>query len=136
MDHDRSQLRPGSRSQYAGPGKRDSSRLGCPEASPPFGPPWASPGIGVVSPARRLQHRGNRSASSATLTMSSREIAELTGKLHHHVIRDIKVMLDDLGEVTTKFGGYYTAPNGKQNPCFNLPKRETLILVSGYSVIE
>ena len=70
----------------------------------------------------------------SVLTMSSREIAELTGKLHHHVMRDIKAMLDDLGEVATKFGGYYIAPNGKQNPCFNLPKRETMVLVSGYSV--
>lgn len=66
--------------------------------------------------------------------MSSREIADLTGKLHLHVVRDIKAMLAGLGEVATKFGGYYTASNGKANPCFNLPKRETLILVSGYSV--
>lgn len=84
----------------------------------------------------RMNSRGALSFERiSVLTMSSREIAELTGKLHHHVMRDIKVMLDDLGEVATKFGGYYIAPNGKQRPCFNLPKRETMILVSGYSVV-
>lgn len=68
------------------------------------------------------------------LTMSSREIAKLTGKLHTNVMRDIRTMLEGLGHVAISFEGYYVASNGKQNPCFNLPKRETLILVSGYSV--
>lgn len=69
-------------------------------------------------------------------TMSSREIAELTGKRHDHVMRDIRDMLAQLhGESEApRFGGYYIAENGKQNPCFNLPKRETLILVSGYNL--
>lgn len=66
--------------------------------------------------------------------MSSREIAELTGKNHADVMRDIRVMLQGLDEVESKFAGYYTALNGKRNPLFNLPKRETMILVSGYSV--
>jgi phage regulator Rha-like protein len=71
----------------------------------------------------------------AAPTMSSNEIADLTGKRHDHVMRDIRAMLGELhGTEAPKFGGYYTAENGKQNPCFNLPKRETLILVSGYSV--
>lgn len=39
-----------------------------------------------------------------------------------------------LGEVGLKFQGYYTASNGKKNPCFHLPKDLTLTLVSGYSV--
>lgn len=66
--------------------------------------------------------------------MSSREIAELTGKRHDHVMRDIKAMLDDLGVNGPKFGGVYIDAKGEQRPCFNLPKRETMILVSGYSV--
>ena len=69
-------------------------------------------------------------------TMSSREIAELCDKRHDHVMRDIRDMLGQLhGESEApRFGGYYIAENGKQNPCFNLPKRETLILVSGYNL--
>ncbi|MBP1875730.1 phage regulator Rha-like protein [Ensifer adhaerens] len=66
--------------------------------------------------------------------MSSREIAELTGKNYADVLRDVRVMLDQLSEVGSRFAGYYTASNGKQNFCFNLPKCETLVLVSGYSV--
>lgn len=67
--------------------------------------------------------------------MSSREIAELTGKRHDHVMRDIKVMLDDLGINGPKFGGVYRDAKGEQRPCFNLPKRETMVLVSGYPVV-
>ena len=70
-------------------------------------------------------------------TMSSREIAALTGKRHDHVMRDIRVMLTELhGEAgVPSFGDTQTnEQNGQSYTIFNLPKRETLILVSGYSV--
>jgi phage antirepressor YoqD-like protein len=67
--------------------------------------------------------------------MSSLTIAELTDKDHFHVMRDVRSMLEDLGgAIESKFGGYYKAANGKQNPCFNLPRREVDILLTGYSV--
>ena len=69
--------------------------------------------------------------------MSSREIAELTGKQHAHVMRDIRTMLAELHgeEGVSKFGDTSTNPqNGQSYPVFLLPKRECLILVSGYSV--
>lgn len=72
--------------------------------------------------------------TSMPLTMSSLEIAGLTGKRHLHVLRDVRKMLAELGEEETKFGSSYIGAHGKAEPCFNLPKRETLILVSGYSV--
>lgn len=72
--------------------------------------------------------------AASTLTMSSREIAELTGKLHLHVMRDIRAMLQGLFGCQSNFGSTYFDAQGKSRPCFNLPKRETLILVSGYSV--
>lgn len=68
------------------------------------------------------------------MTMSSREIAELTGKRHDNVMRDIEKMLDALELAHLKFEGSYKDSTGRTLPCFNLPKRETLILVSGYSV--
>ncbi|MBB3944103.1 phage regulator Rha-like protein [Rhizobium skierniewicense] len=66
--------------------------------------------------------------------MSSREIAKLTGKRHTNVIRDIRTMLTGLKSEPRDFVGSYTDSTCRQLPCFNLPKRETLILVSGYSV--
>lgn len=71
---------------------------------------------------------------SEELSMSSRDIAELCEKRHDHVMRDINNMLEQLGLVPPKFGGYYIADNGKQNPCYNLPKDLTLTLVAGYNV--
>lgn len=67
-------------------------------------------------------------------TMSSREIAELTSKKHHHVVRDIRAMLaalnddPDLDHVREeKDGRGYTA-------CIHLNKELTETLVTGYSV--
>lgn len=71
---------------------------------------------------------------TAERTMSSLDIAELTGKLHHHVIRDIRRMLEDIGEAATKFGGSYRAADNSERPCYHLPQRECLILASGYDV--
>lgn len=64
--------------------------------------------------------------------MSSLEIAELTGKRHDHVMNDIRKMLEELGILTPTFSGVRIV-RGKEYEVFNLPKRETLILVSGYS---
>jgi phage antirepressor YoqD-like protein len=74
-------------------------------------------------------------------TMSSREIAELTGKEHRNVMRDIRTMLVELyGEdrmLTFEQTVERPNPSGGapiRSPVFMLPKRESLILVSGYSV--
>lgn len=67
-------------------------------------------------------------------TMPSREIAELCNKLHKNVIRDIEAVLGELKIEPTEFQSTYTDNQGKTHKCFNLPKRETLILVSGYSI--
>lgn len=73
-------------------------------------------------------------AVTTAATMSSREIAELTGKRHDHVIRDIRNMLDGIGADPSFGASEYIDPTGRKRPCYSLPKRETLILVSGYSV--
>lgn len=65
--------------------------------------------------------------TASTLTMSSREIAELTGKRHDNVMRDATVMLTELcgvGGLLSFEGTYRNEQNGQLYPCFNLPKRE------------
>ena len=75
---------------------------------------------------------------SAPLTMSSREIADLTGKDHKNVLADIRKMLESLEKAAADFSAvvFIEGQNNskRQIEVFNLPKRETLILVSGYSV--
>jgi hypothetical protein len=68
-------------------------------------------------------------------TMSSREIAELCGKRHDNVMADIRNMCESLKIQSTEFSGDYKDDKGRTYPCFNLPKRETLILVSGYDIV-
>jgi len=70
------------------------------------------------------------------LAMSSREIADLTGKEHRNVLRDIRDMLVQLHGETglLNFEHSYLNAQNKPQPEYLLPKRETLILVSGYSV--
>ena len=73
-------------------------------------------------------------SGNAPLTMTSREIAELTGKRHDNVMTDIRKMLDELGLDAPEFSGTYRTDRGNEYECFNLPHRECMILVSGYSI--
>lgn len=66
--------------------------------------------------------------------MSSREIAELTGKDHKNVLADMRKMLQDLGIQPAEFSAGYKDAKGEVRAEYQFPKRETLILVSGYNV--
>ena len=71
------------------------------------------------------------------ITMTSREIAELTGKRHDNVMRDTRNMLLELygDEGVLKFEDtIIDQQNGQEYAVYTLPKRETMILVSGYSI--
>jgi Rha family phage regulatory protein len=69
-------------------------------------------------------------------SMSSREIANLTGKRHDNVVRDIRGMLEELEIPQLKFEAGYFDSQGQERTGFNLPKRETIILTSGYSTVQ
>ncbi|ATA75258.1 Rha family transcriptional regulator [Capnocytophaga sp. H2931] len=78
-------------------------------------------------------------------TMSSREIARLTGKKHQHVMRDIREIASQLTENhrLSKFGQSdytfkqqsYINQQGKEMPEYQLNQKEVLLLVSGYNVV-
>ena len=80
----------------------------------------------------------NLAIANATLTMSSLEIAELTGKEHKNVVADLRKMLNELDLTAAEFSASvkYTGNNNAQltREIFNLPKRECFILVSGYNL--
>ena len=63
--------------------------------------------------------------------MSSLEIAELTGKEHGHVMRDIRSMLESLGG-QSNFGASYKNSQNKEQPMYKLPYDETVCLLTGY----
>lgn len=71
---------------------------------------------------------------TGSLTMTSREIAERTGKEHKNVLADIRSMLEGIGLTSAEFSADLPDSYGRMQPGFKLPKRECLILVSGYSV--
>jgi Rha family phage regulatory protein len=73
-------------------------------------------------------------------TMSSKEIAQLTNKEHSNVMRDIRTLIEDLKN-DESFGGFifelsfFKSEQNKELPMYQLTKKETLLLVSGYSAI-
>lgn len=70
-----------------------------------------------------------------SLLMTSREIAELTGKEHRNVARDTRAMLQALKLNLLSFEQVYRAGNGQSQTEYLLPKDLTLTLVSGYNVV-
>ncbi len=73
-------------------------------------------------------------ATIKTVSMTTVEIAKQTGKAHKHVLTDTRNMLKSLEIDGTVFRLTYKDVQGKIHPCYCLPKREVLILVSGYSI--
>lgn len=73
------------------------------------------------------------------LTMSSREIAELTGKRHADVMRDIRAMMEalqqnaDLRSVCKS--STYVGENDQSYPQYELDKDTSLTLLLGYDVV-
>ncbi|EAC1710301.1 Rha family transcriptional regulator [Escherichia coli] len=85
------------------------------------------------------------------VSMTSVEIAELTGKEHKHVLRDIRNMVEELNGSKTehcstlsselngsKFGlvgeEVYKDAKGESRTMYRLDRKHTFILVAGYSV--
>lgn len=70
------------------------------------------------------------------LTMTSREIAELVGKEHKNVLRDVRVLKDQLGDL---FGGsaqtWAHPQNGQTYEEFALDKDTCLTLLLGYDAV-
>lgn len=65
-------------------------------------------------------------------TMTSREIAELTGKRHDHVLRDIDSISPNLGQSSKSIT--YKGYKNQDRREWILTKRDSLLVVSGYSV--
>lgn len=68
-------------------------------------------------------------------TMSSLEIARLTGKDHAHVMRDIRNMEPAWEKISqSKFGlASYSDAQGKQRPCYELTKTECLYVATKFN---
>lgn len=70
------------------------------------------------------------------LSMTSVVIADLTGKRHDNVIRDLRD-LDGQGVIDLlSFEEIEKHANNRERTIYRLPKRETLILTSGYSATQ
>ena len=67
------------------------------------------------------------------LAMDSRDVAKLTGKLHKNVLKDIeKILPKVIGSNLSRLE--YKDSRGRMQPYYQLPYRELLVLLTGYSV--
>lgn len=75
----------------------------------------------------------SQNVSQPTATMSSREIAELTGKRHPDVKRDIQAMASELEEDVSDFARIYLDSMNREQTEYLLDKELTETLLTGYS---
>ncbi len=86
----------------------------------------------INTPASVATQFGNGEKVSRT-TMSSREIAELTGKRHPDVKRDIQAMASELEEDVSDFARIYLDSMNREQTEYLLDKELTETLLTGYS---
>jgi phage regulator Rha-like protein len=70
-----------------------------------------------------------------TQKMTSKEIAELTGKNHADVLRDIRNLQEQVGTESIFALSEYKDPTGRTLPMYSLDKKQTLLLISGYNAL-
>lgn len=70
--------------------------------------------------------------TQAGATMTSLEIATVTGKRHADVMRDVRTMLEQLDMPKLNFEGTYLSEQNKELPCFKLDLERILVLVGQY----
>ena len=79
------------------------------------------------------------SPAAVPLTMSSRDIAELTGKRHADVMRDIRILMDALeqnaGLRSVCISTTYVGENDQSYPQYELDKDTSLTLLLGYDPV-
>lgn len=73
-------------------------------------------------------------ARSSEVTMTSVEIAKLTGKEHRNVLVDIRKMFDELEIDLLKFQQIEKFANNREREIYALPKHECMVLVTGYNI--
>ncbi|EPX0525720.1 phage antirepressor KilAC domain-containing protein [Yersinia enterocolitica] len=73
--------------------------------------------------------------SKSVVTMSSREVAELTGKRHTDVKRDIEVMMAQLNEDVSKFAHTYLDSMNRTQTEYLLDRDHVECLLAGYSAV-
>ena len=92
--------------------------------------PERNPAMNQIAPA---------AAQAVPLTMTSREIAALTGKRHDHVLRDIRAMMGALDQSPNLGAGCktstYTNAAGQSYPQYELDKDTCLTLLLGYDAV-
>ena len=90
--------------------------------------------MNAMSTMNELSNLHNNSNNSKT--MSSREIAELTGKLHFNIMRDIKTLIGQGAFNGFKFeAAKYIDAQGKPRPEYFLDFDATMTLVTGYNAV-
>lgn len=81
----------------------------------------------------------NAISTPPTLTMSSRDIADLTGKRHADVMRDIRIMMDALQQNadlrSVCISSTYVGENEQRYPQYELDKDTSLTLLLGYDTV-
>ena len=84
----------------------------------------------------------NRSTNSLSVSdrisgtgMTSLEIAEVTGKQHKNVMRDIRELLEQGVNQLNFEPVEYTDKKGEKRPCYRLTPKGCLILASGYNAL-
>jgi anti-repressor protein len=75
----------------------------------------------------------NELIKGAMQTMSSIQISELTNKAHNDVKKDIRRILEECEIDLGKFSHVYKNHQNQDVELYNLPERECMLIVAGYS---